>query len=197
MVVHFRLNMKADDASVTFVVKNNGVVDPYDDASAVASIVRGAISSGTDAPFLAGNMLVGNGLNDVTCFLHSSPTEYEEGIAAGLLAGTLTNSGDLDLIQSGALLVQKKTALSGRRGSGRMFVPFISMAEPSVDPRGIIAGGSVTLLQTRYTKMLDNLTAAGVPMYLGHDTVGSTLVPTIVTALVVRSRIATQRRRLN
>lgn len=108
-----------------------------------------------------------------------------------------------------ALLVHKYTSRGGRRGRGRLFIPwFVSSAE--VAEGGTISSSEVTLKQTAVTNFLTALSAANVPMALLHrasepwDPIKETGVenptvpgpPNLVTSLVVDPLISTQRRRL-
>lgn len=101
-----------------------------------------------------------------------------------------------------AVLVHKVTTRGGRRGRGRLFIPWI-VDETSVDEAGLIAGAMITTLQSAMNTWRTALASNGVPMYLLHDaSVPGTAHPTTpgapneVTALQVDKLISTQRRRL-
>lgn len=103
------------------------------------------------------------------------------------------------LPQNCALLVRKATARGGRSGKGRMYIPNV-LPETAVDNVGVIDSATVTAFQDVADELLTQLTGdpgPSLPMVLLHNnslTVDPT--PTPVTALVVDSLIATQRRRL-
>lgn len=96
-----------------------------------------------------------------------------------------------------AALLRKRTALGGRRGRGRMYLPW-ACAEADVTEGGVIGGTTLSGLQDAAPQFLEDLEAVGLgmPMVLLHST-GSTPVPipTNVTSLQVETIVATQRRR--
>jgi hypothetical protein len=102
-------------------------------------------------------------------------------------------------------LVRKHTALGGKIGSGRMYVP--GLAEPDVDSAGNVQASKVTTFQNAWSAFLAALATANQPMALLHtfgtyEKKDGTVVtvparePTLVSSLVVDPRCATQRRRL-
>lgn len=88
-------------------------------------------------------------------------------------------------------LLVKQTALGGREGRGRMFLPCVG--EANVDASGNVAGATITALATAFASVLSDLTAANLPMQLLHKSATS---PTPVTSIAVSTKVATQRRRL-
>jgi hypothetical protein len=96
-----------------------------------------------------------------------------------------------------AVLVHKRTALGGRKGRGRLFIPW-AVADSNVDEAGIIVPATVVTMQTAVTSFLNGIITEGMNMVLLHspDKSGVTVPPTTVSSLVVDGMIATQRRRL-
>ena len=101
-----------------------------------------------------------------------------------------------------ALLVKKTTNRGGRRGRGRMYVPW-ALDDNQVDEVGLLSGGELTAAQTEADNFLESLgTASGEdgphPMYLLHESEGETAAgsPNLVTSLTCDGLVATQRRRL-
>lgn len=101
-----------------------------------------------------------------------------------------------------ALLVKKNTSLGGRRGRGRLYMPWV-LQEAGANDIGTIDGASLAARQANATAMLASLTSEPVtgietPMVLLHDSSGAGVEPppTVVTSLLVDSRVATQRRRM-
>lgn len=95
-----------------------------------------------------------------------------------------------------AVLVHKTTARGGRRGRGRMFVPW-GIAETSLAEDGTITSTQVTTLNTAFGNLLTQLTSNGVPMVLLHNPgLSAAGSPNLVTGLRVDPLVATQRRRL-
>lgn len=109
-----------------------------------------------------------------------------------------------------AYLFTKTTALGGRRGKGRMYVPGVS--EPVVDMSGIVTPVFTAGNAAAGAAFLSDLDGAGIPMCLLHGpatewvlvdgqprrvpVAGPVPEPTLVTGLAASNLIATQRRRL-
>jgi hypothetical protein len=95
-----------------------------------------------------------------------------------------------------AVLARKTTARGGRRGRGRMYIPWC-VAETGVDEAGQIAGANRTPINTALAAFLTALGVNTVPMVLLHNP-GLTApgAPNTVLTLVADPLIATQRRRL-
>lgn len=91
-------------------------------------------------------------------------------------------------------LVRKVTALGGRAGSGRMYVPGVT--EDDVDPDGTVTPAMVTLLQSNFDDLWDALDVGGFTPVLLHSAGSPLSTPTPITSLRVDARVATQRRRL-
>lgn len=116
---------------------------------------------------------------------------------------TYVNSGTAAKVPSNvALLIRKLTSRGGRRGRGRMYVPWI-LNEGSVDDVGNIDGTYRGTLQAAAIQWMADLAEAApggpfAPMVLLHSSGGSTAPgsPNEVTDLVVDPLVATQRRRL-
>lgn len=89
-------------------------------------------------------------------------------------------------------LVKKITALGGRSGRGRMFLPPFNLNETSVANNGMITGAVLATMQTGI-----NAAFWAANRVLLHDsaTPGSP-DPTPITSLIVDPQVATQRRRL-
>jgi hypothetical protein len=66
-----------------------------------------------------------------------------------------------------AYLIRKNTALGGKKGSGRMYMP--GVAESDIDEGGVISGARTTALQTAWAAFHSALQTATVPMYLAHS----------------------------
>lgn len=95
-----------------------------------------------------------------------------------------------------AVLVSKRTSSGGRRGRGRMFLPWY-VSEDAVDAFGNINGVFQGYITTQMLQMLTKLEENDVPMVLLHETYAPPFaLPTPVTSLQVDSLVSTQRRRL-
>lgn len=116
-------------------------------------------------------------------------------------SGTTTGSRGASTIAppQNTWLVRKVTGLAGRRYRGRMYIPFISIAD--VQQTGQLQTAAVTLLATACTSMFTNLIGAGVSVLslrLLHASspLSATPSPTAITSLQAQNVCATQRRRL-
>lgn len=90
-----------------------------------------------------------------------------------------------------AILVKKVTALGGREGRGRMYIPGYS--EGDVTTAGEITGADLTSLQASADTFLSDAIAADIQPVLLHN---SATAPTEILSFQVDSRVGTQRRRL-
>lgn len=105
-------------------------------------------------------------------------------------------SGQASLPPNCAVLFHKTTSRGGRRGRGRMYLPW-SVAELSVDEPGIIVPATVTSHTAAATAWRVALNAGGNPLVLLHSD-GKTAkpAPDVVNTMVADRLVATQRRRL-
>nr|CRY96696.1 hypothetical protein [uncultured prokaryote] len=114
------------------------------------------------------------------------------------LVGAGTSTAPM-LPQNCAALYDKGTALAGRRGRGRMFVPNI-LKETTVSDVGVMTPASRTDLQVQATAFLNELNNGdpfpATPMVLLHNEGPGVPPPTPVTSFTVQAVISTQRRRL-
>lgn len=100
--------------------------------------------------------------------------------------------------QNTAVLVQKRTALGGRRNRGRMYLPGFTV-ETQVTSRGTLDGAALTAKQEVINEWAAALTTPGgglisMPPVILHSEVPAG--PTPITEFRVSGVVATQRRRL-
>lgn len=93
-----------------------------------------------------------------------------------------------------SVLVSKQTAVGGRRGRGRMFLPGIR--EDRVDVTGLLDPTNVGNINNALDSFMSDMTTAGYPLMLEHGDDPSPLAPTELVAMECQSTVATQRRRL-
>ncbi len=109
----------------------------------------------------------------------------------GLVAGELASPNV-------AFLVKMTTALGGRRGRGRWFLPCVG--EANVDQVGVVAAARRTELNTMLTDFRVALASLDLIMAVAHrypeGTVTGRLAPTAVDQITCDARVATQRGRL-
>jgi len=89
-----------------------------------------------------------------------------------------------------AYLVHKHTALGGRQGRGRFYIP--GVAEADVDPSGTILAARITAATTILEDFRALVALGGRELVLLHRD-GST--PTAITSMTMDAKVATQRRR--
>lgn len=95
-----------------------------------------------------------------------------------------------------AILVHKRTARGGRRGRGRMYLPWYC-SDNDTNEDGTLLGAAVTAMQNATIKFVSDLDASGNPMVLLHSPGRTTAgPPDPITGIVVSNVVATQRRRL-
>lgn len=88
-------------------------------------------------------------------------------------------------------LLKKNTALGGRKGRGRMYIPGVT--ESLVGSDGVLTSATVSSLNSEAADFLGTLAFLGHTMVVLHT---DATTPTPVTSLVADSTVATQRRRL-
>lgn len=169
----------------TFGVQPGVLLDTADDVADALEAVLSAFP-----PFLAANILIGwqySGFN----------VSYETATGADVVerhetvVGTLAGGG---FTSNTAVLIQKKTALGGRRHRGRMFIPPLLFSDIGADNNGFINGTVLSNMNITWGIFRADLVNADVPMVLHHS--GVALDSQLVTDLVVQPQMATQRRRM-
>lgn len=143
--------------------------------------------------------------SDVTVLSSTARVGQDGGLplvftAFGITTGVASGGG---MPANCALLLKKRTARGGRRGRGRIFLPW-GQVETKVDEAGKITNADVTAAQLGVTSWFNQLATNNVPMVVLHSESspdnkhGPTApgAPDLVTGLVVDAVIATQRRRM-
>lgn len=87
-------------------------------------------------------------------------------------------------------LITKATALGGRKNRGRFFLPGITEADVAIG--GALESSFLSACDIVMTNFFTELGDGGIPMVILHN---DATAPTDVTALLVNSQSATQRRR--
>ncbi len=124
-----------------------------------------------------------------------------DGPTGGAIANTVGTSTAPVLPSNCSLLVAKITALGGRKFRGRFYMPAGFLAEVNVGHDGAIVSATLTGFQGYMDAFVAALVAkpsiVGPVLLHGETTPPSTVPgPTAITKLLVRSTIATQRRRM-
>jgi len=115
------------------------------------------------------------------------------GPSAEVASGSVGTGGGVSASPQNAWLVHKVTALGGRAGRGRMYIPGVQESE--VDPSGVLSSAFVTGAQAAVDDFLTDLgTALLIPAVL-HGAGSPLTTPTTIIGLTVDNQVATQRRR--
>jgi hypothetical protein len=132
-------------------------------------------------------------LSQIRVSLGTDGSEDLVGQVTGTTVGSIAGGGTPPQV---AVLLHKVTTRGGRRGRGRMFIPWWA-PETNVDEAGLIDTSILDDLQAAADNFLAALLTNGVPMYLLHDP-GKTAEgpPNEVLGLTVDRLTSTQRRRL-
>lgn len=173
------------EAVVTFGVDSSAAGGDYAGlADGIMGVWDGAVAPVLDADVLAG------------------PVELSVGQDGGenlSAVGTVTSQGDRvisSVAANTAVLVRKRTARGGRRGRGRMYVPWCT-SDTNVDEAGRIAPAEVTTLQSAFAGFRTALATASADMVILHNEGSSAPgAPDFVTSVSVDNIVGTQRRRL-
>lgn len=172
-----------------------------------AFITFGVNPVDTDPILVATSVITSmNAAGSLNSIMDSTATQSRIRISLGTDGGedlvhdaTLTTVGGRGLTAvppNVAVLVHKRTARGGRRGRGRLFLPW-AIAANNVIEAGTLVTSEVTVIQTAMNTFLSALATNTVPMVLLHNAGQSAPgAPDPVTTLSVDRIISTQRRRL-
>lgn len=172
-------------AYVTFAV-NPTATDPDDVAAAVlgAYTATGSMNSRLDSSVT---------MTEVTARLGTDGSEDLIGTATNAAPGGATGGAPPPNV---AVLCHKRTARGGRRGRGRLFMPWYC-SDNDTNEDGTLLTSAVTAIGLAMVTFMGALNTNNVPMYILHKP-GNTLPgpPDLVTNITVSGLVATQRRRL-
>lgn len=145
--------------------------------SMVATFVN---ATSTDVSFPGGYVLVGNDGDD---------GRFDVAFTT-VLDG---DDGSTCLPQNTALLIQKRSGLTGRRNRGRMFLP--GVPRNRVADNGVVEASWVAARTADYATWLDGFATANVDQaVILHSEAPAT--PAVISSFAVAPLVATQRRRL-
>lgn len=180
----FRGISATSDSVVTFGYKQTATEDPAEHAEAFynALVVTGG-------PFVVSAFTSAYTFTGVYCTWMT-----ETGPLVGEFLQPITGTNTLQAVPANcAFLLRKSTALGGRKGRGRAYLPPIWIAEGSIGPTGAIAGADATTVLNKWNAFKTALTTAGFDLRLIHT---EAIIPTLITAFSVDTTLATQRRRM-
>lgn len=167
------------EAMWTIGFDNNAIDTPADIATFMETFLTGAnYDELISVSCVVTEILVKLGPDD------TGPSHLEPYQLPGAFGG---NAGPPNV----AALVHKNTALGGRQGRGRLFLPCV--AELAMGQNGLLDAAYLTDIQTVFDGMLNTFALGNLPLMLLH---GDALAPTAITALTADGTFATQRRRL-
>lgn len=173
-------------AAVVFGVEvPSGGVDPDTFAGSIQSLLIARFGPRIDNAVTIGPTRVAVGQDGGEPVMGTAPTD-----AGG--------NGALNSVPPNvAVLLRKRTTRGGRRGQGRMYLPW-AVDEGSVSESGALTGPTIDAWNLAGSGLLSDLAAADSAMVLLHS-VGQTLPgsPNVVTSLTCDGLVATQRRRLS
>lgn len=179
---HFRQTLDSEDyLCVTGHDLGVGPNDPTDVANAVFDSWQG----GSWAPAISSQLTLTHVVSRVN---------RGSGIEIGISNRTpfAGSSSGVMAPQNVAYLMKKQTALGGRQGRGRMYLPGAS--EGNIESNGAVISAQIALLNTFGSDFLNTLAINDVAMVVLHTLAATP--PTAVTSFVADTVVATQRRRL-
>jgi hypothetical protein len=163
-------------AEVTF-----GVTKATDDLQDVATTVFNAWNTNVKS-------ITPTAVTLVDMLIKSGPPDT--GPQGSFAVGNAGTGASGDVSPGVCLLVQKRTALGGRKNRGRLYYP---IAEADVGQGGAVASGALTAAGTAWNNFWDDLEVGSNQMAVFHSDLST---PTLVVSLQVSGLTATQRRRL-
>lgn len=182
----------ARSALVTYGISHTDVPDTAD-ADALLAVFSTAWQSAIDTEVTYGPVTLRIG---------------QDGGEALVVTGTDTDAGTRSALDSiaahAAVLIHKRTTRGGRRGRGRMYLPW-ALADVMVNEAGRLGNDALADLQPRATSWLGLVDGAGssTGMVVLHSPSGEDVqtpsvpgTPNAVVALTIDPIIGTQRRRL-
>ncbi len=96
-----------------------------------------------------------------------------------------------------AYLIRLSTALGGRRGRGRWYLP--GVLEPQVDAGGNVLGTFISSVDAALALYLSDMSNSSLPLAIGHrypsGAAVTPQVPTVITQAKIDARLASQRKR--
>lgn len=149
----------------------------------------------------------------MTCWVNFVAPVIDSNVTAGPVVLTVGQDGSENIVVSGttsqvggdsqssvppsvAVIINKITARGGRRGRGRMFVPW-AVNTADVSEAGLIASGAQGALTAAFDLFRQCLSTSDVDMVLLHsDGISDPGAPNAITNLVTEALIGSQRRRL-
>lgn len=144
--------------------------------------------------FGAGNHLAAFVFRGVRLYTADGAGNLQVYEAQRALAGTESKTPHTN---NTSLLLTKRTALAGRRGRGRMYLPMFCVGEGDVTATGFITSSLRDAIQPLMDNWLTSTT--GYPKVLFHDVNPENpvpMAPTPITSVILSNRVATQRRRM-
>jgi len=165
-------------AAITFGVDNGGQTSNAVTSDVIGALTVSGLIDNLSTSINTVMVRAKNGPNATGPFAENPHVDAGAGPAAAVVPNT-------------AGLVKKSTALGGRKGRGRFYLP--GLPEGNVDSGGSIDSALVTAINTDLATFLATLATNGSPMVLLHSDLTT---PTLVTSLSLEVVAATQRRRL-
>lgn len=134
------------------------------------------------------NTTMGGATRHLWCRVKEGPVST--GLAAEYSGEGISDGGAV-LAPNTAFLFTKETALGGRKGKGRLFMP--GVGEGVVDNGGVITEATFPTLAGKVASWNGEINSLDLPMVLLHY---NATAPTPVTNLQLASKVASQRKRL-
>ena len=192
-VLSYQVSGRSNPITVGLGYSPESSVDPTAHANAIMTAMT---LVGT--PSAAARMTHDFTFVGVTCTYNDAGTMV--GGASTEPAVTGTQVTDDFMIVNSTWLVQKRTGLVGKHYRGRFYFPFMDGSEGNANGNGVVNNALVVLMQSYWNTFFTALgdgTPVIIPNLLHHEpAVGTAPVPTPISSFLVKSKLATQRRRL-
>lgn len=138
------------------------------------------------------NVMVSSAISNNIQMLRVSVLQNPGGVSAVVASAVTGPGGGSALAPNTSYLIRKSTALGGREGRGRIYMP--GPMTSTVNEGGTLTVATITNLNTAFTAFNTNLGSNSIEMYLLHS--AAVTAPSPVLSLSADALVATQRRRL-
>lgn len=187
---HFNFSCTGVDHGISFGIGivDLDLLDPRTPLELAELMLENWTAAGR--PFESSNMATVFNLEDITVIEYTVDGPVGHVTSTGEIGTGAQEAPPINC----ALLVTKKTALAGRRNTGRCYMPVFLPGESQIDASGRMSSITRSTIQSQISAAQGADVADDIGYLLYHQSGADT--PTAITELVLGAQLATQRRRM-